>query len=563
MTHETAEMSCAACSELLPELIAGTLPEATRRAVERHLAACASCRAESREWRAIATGVRASELELQPVIPFAQSWSVLRERLSLAPDVSRSGSDSMGSMDRGNPSHRQLRVRELDPRAETQIGDSELRREIRVFRPQARRAPLSPWAVAVAVAAVIVLVAGFAQVFAHFRDTSQAPVPAATPAPPKWQSVTPPQLAAGQRFDSFAASPANGDLAFLCAVAPSTLDATPTLWATHDRGTTWTRASDVPLRRSDLASCSVVPDSTATGTLVMTIAYGASAVNGSFPLVSYVTTDGGQSWRALPFSASSSVFNLAFELDVFDLASVQGKTYAVLNVPPNAQGVTNRLEVSSDQMRTWRPIDGALLSAGNQATRLFADPSSGQLAVEGDPFAEGGASQLYLTSDGGQTWSHVGPILGTHGSYFAAPPAGGHPWRFCALFAATRKATVTPLEASCSMDGGRSWQDVPGLGLQTAPSQVPNAQLAGLLPDGTLLGEVWLRDRTSMNTVAGSASLYRVAPGSQRWQPWGAGQIGTIEAAPRPGGGAALWAVNLVKPGSPLPWQISVKPYPG
>ncbi|MGH2501279.1 MAG: zf-HC2 domain-containing protein, partial [Ktedonobacterales bacterium] len=81
---EIPEMTCAACRELLPWQIAGTLAPGERAAVERHQTDCPACQREADLWRAVAAALADDER----AIPSDHSdgdaeagWQALRQRL--------------------------------------------------------------------------------------------------------------------------------------------------------------------------------------------------------------------------------------------------------------------------------------------------------------------------------------------------------------------------------------------------------------------------------------------------------------------------------------------------
>ena len=57
------------------------------------------------------------------------------------------------------------------------------------------------------------------------------------------------------------------------------------------------------------------------------------------------------------------------------------------------------MEVSADQMRTWRAVDSARLAQGYEAAKLFADPESGELVVQGTPIETAMGAGLLLTTE--------------------------------------------------------------------------------------------------------------------------------------------------------------------
>ncbi|HEX6122874.1 MAG TPA: zf-HC2 domain-containing protein, partial [Ktedonobacterales bacterium] len=87
------ETPCARCRERLPWYAAGQLGADERERISEHLRACAACRQELAEWRAIAEGVKASSRAAQPTRAFEESWARLAERLPARPVAERAPGD--------------------------------------------------------------------------------------------------------------------------------------------------------------------------------------------------------------------------------------------------------------------------------------------------------------------------------------------------------------------------------------------------------------------------------------------------------------------------------------
>jgi spore germination protein GerM len=77
------DFACARCRAELPEYAAGTLPEAARQRVERHLQTCSRCRAELEAWSVLGAAVRNTTTP-PPELPFSQSWDSLHAALALS-----------------------------------------------------------------------------------------------------------------------------------------------------------------------------------------------------------------------------------------------------------------------------------------------------------------------------------------------------------------------------------------------------------------------------------------------------------------------------------------------
>jgi hypothetical protein len=77
------DFACARCRAELPEYSAGTLPEAARQRVERHLRTCSRCRDELAAWSVLGAAVRNSTTP-PPELPFSQAWDSLHAALTVS-----------------------------------------------------------------------------------------------------------------------------------------------------------------------------------------------------------------------------------------------------------------------------------------------------------------------------------------------------------------------------------------------------------------------------------------------------------------------------------------------
>lgn len=301
-----------------------------------------------------------------------------------------------------------------------------------------------------------------------------------------------------------AVSPVDGRDAWLC--APGQGDDF-TIWATHDTAVTWAPVGSIVVATPEPGSCTLVADQGSVSALVAGIMWGSGEA-GTLRSMSLISADSGVHWRALPG-----------EMQVMEVGSVPGKTYAILHdtaaAAPAAQ--QSGLMVSVDGLHTWRAIRPATLPANDALFQFWLGPAVGDLA------AATVQNTLWHSDDAGASWSRLStPDRQT--SLGAWLPRVGQ-WLFCA-------GEGTPVQLTCSTDLGKSWQQKPtfsstlhcaSCGKNGAPYSVTQPCLPSeIAADGSLLADCPATN--SAPTWAGSAefTLYRLAPNALAWITLGA-----------------------------------------
>ena len=359
-------------------------------------------------------------------------------------------------------------------------------------------------------------------------QASGAPVAGATPA---WQHANLPAGFGMAFHDSdLHVSASDGMTAYSCGGPNSASGpAQPQVIVTHDGGATWTRVADIPAAWGGCQSLTVDAQSPA---IVVACCGGSSA-----GATQAISLDGGASWRldSEPHGAT-----------ILQLATRGSRTYALFDATDNSG--TTTLAVSDDHLQTWRAIDTNLATSSYRT--FWLNPATGAVLLEAWP--GGGAFQLWTTTDDGGHWSQIA-VPGGDTEWFAAQqPEAAAPWHICG----SQPAGSSPVGAFvCTTDSGRTWTQEPLLVPGSAVSY--GEQILALPPDGSLLA-----------TATGTAqSLYRLPPGSTRWQALGAfpaGSSGSSAYAPTASGGI-LWTFPAESDGAGAPdaaTAVYSAPYP-
>ncbi|HEV7129324.1 MAG TPA: hypothetical protein VGN32_17960 [Ktedonobacterales bacterium] len=375
-----------------------------------------------------------------------------------------------------------------------------------------------------AIAAALLLVAGFARLLGAnplLRATGQPTATAAL----HWHAATLPPgfgaaAATGQSLDF---APSDGNTAYACVVPAQTQRGQPLLWVSRDRAAHWAALTRVPTTGA-IATCLVAIDTLNPAVVAVSVieANASGAV--------FLTTDGAATWRDISAPGLTGLDRTS---------TLAGTTYAlaIVNRTNTAQPLT-RLIVTTDQFRTWRPID---LPRGDPPQAFWVNPANGALLAQT-------AGGLWDSADGGQQWSAlpVSPVslapTASGFSYFALSsmliavqtPTANQPWRLCAEASVHSGQTPdTPIDhLACTTDGGRTWVPRPAQLCATCPadSQFGGLVLAG---DGALL--------VSAPATGGGIALYRLPAGGQRWQALGMAPLPKLAYVSTPGAGV-LWA---------------------
>jgi hypothetical protein len=342
---------------------------------------------------------------------------------------------------------------------------------------------------------------------------------------------------------SLAIAPSDGNIAYACVTGEDASQnprpglSTNQIWVTHDRGAHWQRMTDPPgppinqcFLQVDTLDPSIVYASGRSIPLYSTAPAGdppTLMANGGGEF-SAVTFDGGATWQQ-PASLTSS------GIEGFATSTSRGITYAVICCSSDPSSGL-RLMVSRDGMRTWTPVDAAIVTSGQGVSTFLYRPDTGELLAMA--YGVNTLDQsLWASGDGGAHWSKLpSPATGEFDIYVTQPPVRGQPWHLCAeTYKPAHSATANqgpPTGIVCSDDGGHHWASRP------LPEPSPSSfTLLGMSSSGDLVAE---------SSGSGADRLYRLPIGSDQWQmfdtPPGAGVSTTF--VPSPGAGV-LWAVPV------------------
>lgn len=414
------------------------------------------------------------------------------------------------------------------------------------------------WIVSLAVLglAVLILLAGCGVSARAGATTTNSPT-ATTPAQLHlaWQPMTmPPQASVTPYTLGFA--PSDGDVVYACAVDPRASSRQLHLWVTRDRSAHWTHLADLTVHAGS-NRCGIVVDEWQPMSAVVAINWapmGASPGISSYS--SYATLDGGASWRQLTGP---------YPYLVRQLATIAGVTYASISVDAPG-GEQNELAVSRDALRTWQQIPQTqTFGLDRGAPGFWLDPKNGALLAEG------------TTATGTKLWSS--DDLGAHWTALSTPASAGDlglaqivvqtqagVWHLC-IATSQGDGRTPPGGPTCSLDGGQTWQQWPGLKVAfTNPSKgtfYAQADVFALDDSAAVLAAVTIPDFTN-NT--NTTTIYRLAPRAQQWQ-----RIGDFDGQAYPIGlyptasGDVLWADGqpvLGQSGVTQGWQYAPYPFP-
>jgi hypothetical protein len=444
------------------------------------------------------------------------------------------------------------------------------------------------WETIGAVAAAILVIVGFLRVFeSHSSGPGPQPTavtarllgtptplptlgPSAVPVPgtpPSWQAHTmPTQLAQPPLGSYLAVSASDGATAYIChaaSISGGSGAEQAEIWVTHNFGTLWTDAGNLPEVGWGTAECTLDVDASDSQRLVANLVTLNSTkhvqLNDWF-----ASDDGGVTWTkiissdivitATPASQQPQIF-------IDHIATAQGKTYALYtsisawptNVPtPTAapNGPTNypavmdsHLAVSSDGLHTWQPVDEpilALVGSTQYVTQFWSQVGAdGQMILLAEV---GNGSQphpqtLWESADAGIHWSELpAPQL----NFFTAQASGSdYSWYICGWLSGSDPHSINDLVTACSMDGGKTWSARPAIRTcETCSPQSLDGTDSYITSDGSLVAPFQYQH-------ASSFALYRLPPHSSEWQylgqmPAGGAGAGLIYVSSASGG--VLWS---------------------
>lgn len=418
--------------------------------------------------------------------------------------------------------------------------------------------PVVSWrrmpAILLAAAGLLALLAGCG-VSTHSGATT-ASTPTATPPPQlhlNWQPMTmPPQANITPYTLGFA--PSDGDVIYACAVDPRAGSQQLHLWLTRDRSAHWTHLADLTVHAGS-NMCSLTVDEWQPLTAIVAVSWAPMGASpGLSVFASYATFDGGASWRQLtglhPFL-------------VRQLATIANMTYASIEVEAPGEA-TGELAISRDQLHTWQPIaQTESFGLDNGSSGLWLDPKNGDLLVEGTTAT---GTTLWRGDDLGAHWSAVSTPVSPNDLGLAqiVVQTQAGVWHICIAMSPPEDRTP-PNSLTCSLDGGQTWQQRPGLNVAFAnPPKgtfYASANVFALDDSDAVLAAVTIPDFTN-NTNA--TTFYRLPPRAQQWQ-----RIGSFDGQAYPIGlystasGDVLWVDGQSAVGQSSVtegWQLS--PYP-
>ena len=330
----------------------------------------------------------------------------------------------------------------------------------------------------------------------------------------------------------------DGESAYACSVIGDAQDnGVINIWRTSDRGSTWTSARTVPAEPT-AGLCQLVVDGSDPSVAALAWAPRGGGAGDSYTGL-MTTIDGGVTWQAQP----EEPFMRIDQLD-----SRRGVIYALRETADSAGSVETHLWASSDRMASWRQVDpGQTLSSA--LAGFWLDPNGrGILAIiVGGPNVV--PSQLFYSPDDGATWRLIAVPGGLPLTYYSARfiSAGATSntivarsiqgqFHICVSNATTGApaSTSQPTTVTCSIDSGAMWHTSPLLVVQTSETTSVAVNLVSIADDGNLL-------------ASGFGTLYRLGPGTDRWQSLGAEPQALVTYCSQPGNGL-LWAIPFGPP---------------
>jgi hypothetical protein len=412
----------------------------------------------------------------------------------------------------------------------------------------------SIWSSLGAVAAVVILSVLFISLFSQLdagrttrplaTATSTAPAtvaPIGTVAPTNpvqgaplsWRTATTPvSIPAGNGSSGvvFDVAPSDPATAYVCApqnpnsATGYNLSARFAIWATYNGAESWeqvaTLASPTPA-----AFCALNVEN--NDPLRLNVQIEGNPFSSGQGAVSYLSDDGGHTWRSLHASVSLSWLTARSQTSQTSVALAQSAD----------SKQTPRLVVSTDDFATWTPIDSPLVARGLQVSGVWQRPGDGALLVIAESkrpnlnsYTGGTITtySLWQSTDMGATWKEVPAPANLSGDpgFVVAQPRNTDPWRICGL-TYVKGDPYFGEAIACTQDDGQTWTPRPQTTLQVNCgencTELEAISGAILLDNGTLLYPFNVGPIVNGVTQStGTNDVFALPAGASHWQDLGA-----------------------------------------
>lgn len=283
------------------------------------------------------------------------------------------------------------------------------------------------------------------------------------------------------------------------------------IWATADAGVSWRQVSIFAPSAPEQPSCDLIADQLDARILVARATWGSGEA-GTLRAASYLSSDSGATWRALPGDTLITA-----------IASANGVNYTILQDTANPAAQPG-IAISTDGLRTWRAVRPADLAPNDGFFQFWLQPTTHEL------LAASYQNTLWRSDDRGATWARVStPDLQVSlGAWIGSQQR----WLLCG------GTQATPPQLMCGTDTGAPWTPQPTFtytlacahcGKNGAPYSVTDTCWpSDIAADGALVAAC-LANGSQPNFGQFDAAkyvLYRLAPGATTWA--------TLGAAPGP-----------------------------
>jgi hypothetical protein len=346
-----------------------------------------------------------------------------------------------------------------------------------------------------------------------------------------WRKVVlPASVDVQQHSTGFAISPADGHMAWICALSGTDRFAN---WATSDAGTSWQQVSTlVPATQENPTWCVLTADVNDAQALTAAFWWGCGAC-GTLAQVDYYSIDGGTHW-----------FKLVSVLR--QVARGRSQTYAIVMdfSPTSGPDGFPQLVASPDALHSWHAITPGDAGARDGVVVFAVAPQTDEVLAATQDDA------LWRSTNGGGTWSRlaltrVAQSPQDDGLYWLGGQGG---WMICSTgFDATYAYW-------CSLDLGQTWRaiHVPtytvmcltcGKGFPVA-GQVTACYWSGPTQDRAFFATCPTTVPTGIEPYQGTYTVYALALGASQWQAVGAAPSQWLTLA----GQGMLWCWDASHP---------------